>query len=186
MMGPVPKLKPSMKYLAILALLAAEGRAAQFPVYASPQPNTKPLTLVNFDALDGTLVGVAHTDSNPGPVTYLDVPTDATVYLTAFSQSVRIQLTEGWPEWDLREPSNLLLPFGALSDWDQLGARADALTLTLTGYEVNEPDITDGVTTLTDRWTLRLHLVPEPSAAVLMAFCVRRRRKSPDGLRVST
>jgi hypothetical protein len=85
----------------------------------------------------------------------------------------------------------ILLPFHGLPAWNALGS---PLTVTLTDWSVSpaplgpllriDIEATDGVTTLSDRYTIRVTPVPEPSAAVLLAFCLWHRRKSRDGLRV--
>jgi hypothetical protein len=181
------KQEPSMRYLAILAtLIASHAHAATLPVYDMPRPNTKPLTLVNFDALAGSTVGVAHADAEPdAPLSFsvFSGVADPTAWLTNFEDYIVLQLSI-FPEWELLD-RELLLPFYAFPAWASLG-ESDALTVTLTEYAILIPDrlhvaitATDGATTLTNSYSLRV-LLPEPSTAVLAIaffFALRKRRR---------
>jgi hypothetical protein len=165
-----------------VVLLADHAHGAILPVYTTPQPNTKQLSLVNFGALGGDTVGVNHASS------IADDPTEFTLqpvgaadfWLTALADYIVLQLSVV-NEWQLLD-RELLLPF-ALPAWGNLG---DPLTITLTDYNITIPDrldvgivATDGATTLTDSYTLRIRLAPEPSAAVLAIafFALRKRRR---------
>lgn len=176
-----------MRILPIALVLAAgHAHAAILPVFTTPQPNTKQLSLVNFGAFGGATVGVNHVSSiadDPPAFTYQPVDS-ADFWLINFAGYICVDLV-GDPPGYIREPLPLLLP-----EWAALGA---PLTVTLLSWSLDEPrrlltiniEAKDGVRTLIDGYTVRVKPVPEPSALLILAaasilFCaIRPGRSNP-------
>jgi hypothetical protein len=163
-----------MRYLPILLTLAGVPvHGAEFPVYTSDPPPIadKQLTLNGFGAFGGLTVGVSHHDIAADAPTYYHAPVDAAQFwLTSFDDYVAIELTGDPPGYTFKN-HRLALPFYGLGTWQQLG-NSPRITVSVTGWTLDESRpwvqlniaATDGTTTLTDRYTLDVHRLPEPTS----------------------